>query len=257
MFSHAITRYALLAVAMVVVCPAFSPSLATADDFRVRNEVFLVGQEEPISSSTTVFRGNEVYDFLDDPAETIVFDRRSKIFVLLDVKKRVRAELTAKQVTTFVDELQDRAAKSTKPLARFWAKPQFEESVDQSGQVVLASRWMTYRLRLTPWKERSIPDSYAQFSDSYARLNTIINPGSRPPAARFLVNAAMARRGATPVEVNLTLLASESPSAEPVKLRSQHKLATKPTQDDLDRIAAAEQQMKTFRRVKFEDYRKQ
>ncbi len=257
MFSYGFSRLAVLALGLAfVVLPTLRTQPLEAADFRVENEVFLVGQEKPIASSTTVFHGHEVYDFLDEPAETVIFDRKTRLFVILDVKRRISTELSAKQVTSFVEQLQQRAEKSPQPLIRFSAKPQFNETLDQqTGQLTLSSRWITYRLTLEKHKETTIPLRYGEFSDWYSRLNTVMNPGSRPPAARLAVNAAMASRGATASEVHLTLVTSESASAKPTKLRSQHKLTRGLTQNDEDRMAAVEQQLKTFRRVKFEQYR--
>ncbi|MEE9602412.1 MAG: hypothetical protein V3V75_03840, partial [Thermoguttaceae bacterium] len=103
--------------------------------------------------------------------------------------------------------------------------------------------------------DQSIARQYAQFSDWYSRLNTILSRGSRPPSARLLVNAAMATRGATAKEVHLSLATSEDSSTKPVELRSEHQLTVGLEESDLDRVSQSGQQMKTFRLVKFEQYR--
>jgi hypothetical protein len=255
------TIVCLAALAQVLLASAGPTALMPAlqaTDFRVENTVFLAGREEPISKSTTVFHEGVVYDLSNQTAETIILGENRRLFVLLDGKRMIRAEPTTKQIGSFVEELQQRAAKHSRPLIRFSATPKLSETFDaEKNELTLGSKWITYRLVLLKHDDQSIARQYALFSDWYSRLNTVLSRGSRPPSARLLVNAAMATRGATAKEVHLSLVTSEDSSTKPVKLRSEHQLTVGLEKSDLDRVSQARQQMKTFRLVKLEQYRQE
>jgi hypothetical protein len=47
-------------------------SRAEAKDLRIENAVFSGNEKTPSSESTTIFHNGNVYDFMKDPAETVV-----------------------------------------------------------------------------------------------------------------------------------------------------------------------------------------
>ncbi len=61
------------------------------EDFRVDNAVFAADKKEPISQSVTIFHDGIVYDCMKTPAETVVFDRMMKRFVLLNMENATRS----------------------------------------------------------------------------------------------------------------------------------------------------------------------
>jgi hypothetical protein len=244
--------YAALAAAGVLT----SAGLAAGEDFKVENQVFLDRGEKPQSHSTTIFHDGLVYDYLDQPAEVIVFDSLGGRFTLLDTARRVRAELTAREVLAFTQQLQQRAEAHQDAFVKFLAAPRFDEKYDEtSGELTLSSPWMTYRLLLARAPSRQIPQQYREFSDWYARLNTLLSPGSRPPFARLAVNAALASRQSTAREVHLTLN-PEGPSGNRTTIRSTHRLVRPLEQADLDRVAETDKSIKAFKPLGLEQYRR-
>lgn len=228
---------------------------AASEDFRVENEVFLGAGKKADSRSTTIFSDSMVYDYLENPAETIVFDKRAGRFVLLDTVRRVRAELTTQEVLAFTQRLQRRAAAQHDLRIKFLAAPKFDEQFDKaSGELRLSCPWMTYRLVLVDAESRSISQQYREFSDWCVRLNTLLNPGSEPPFARLAVNAALAKREATAREVHRTLTPKKVFPPKRTKIRSQHRLVRRLVKADLDRVAQTRQFMQIFRPVEFERY---
>ncbi len=231
---------------------------AALEDFRVENEVFFGAGRKAHSRSTTIFHDSMVYDYLEDPAEVIVFDKQGGRFVLLDMVRRVRAELTTRKVLGFSQRLQRRAEAQQDPLIKFLAAPRFDEQFDEaSGQLTLSSPWITYRLLLADAPSRTISQQYREFSDWYARLNTLLNPGAKPPLARLAVNAALARREATAREVHLTLTPKKTNPRASTTIRSRHRMVRRLTKTDLDRVAETRQFMGIFKRVDFEQYRRE
>jgi len=232
-------------------------SSAAAGDFRVENRVYRGNQKEPASRSTTVFSGAMVFDYLKEPAEVIVLDKAGGRFILLDTARRVRAEVTIEHVMSFTDRLQQSAGTREDPFLRFLVAPKFDEQFDErSGELTLSSPWMTYRLLLTEAGGREIARQYRGFADWYARLNTMLHPGSKPPFARLLVNDAAARRGATPRRVQLTLTPKKSFTPKQVTIRSEHDLVRQVPQSDLDRVAQTHEFMRIFELIGIEQYLK-
>ena len=106
---------------------------AQAADFRVDNAVSAEGQSQPQSQGVTIFHEGLVYDFLNEPAEIIVFDKAHRRFILLDVGRRVRSEITIDDVQKVVDRVKQRLAGHPNPNIRWLADPSFEESFDREN----------------------------------------------------------------------------------------------------------------------------
>jgi hypothetical protein len=243
--------------------PAFLPSplsnfsTAKGEDFRVDNVVFVGDDKEPVSQSTTIFQDGVVYDCMKAPLETVVFDKLSGRFVLLNLKLRTRSELTTAHLAAFIDRLQIVAAKSKDPLMRFLAEPKFEERFNETtGELTFNSPLVTYQLMLSPERDPNIAGQYQEFCDYYARLNTLLAPGSRPPFGRLAVNAALAPRQATASRVTLTIDTGRGGKQKRDTVRSEHRVVRPLEPADLDRVAKTKELMNSLKLVSFEDYRK-
>ncbi len=233
-----------------------TPAPMLAEDFRVDNAVYEGDQKDPISQSVTIFHGGVVYDCMTAPAETVVFDEVADRFVLLNPARRIRAELTTSELAALVDRLQKLALKNDDAVVRFLAAPKFHERTDEtSGDLILSSPLVTYRVTLAPQSNASIVTQYHEFCDYYARLNSLLSSGSRPPFGRLVVNAAMAQRNATASQVVLTIASENDPKPQTV-VRSEHRVVDPLTQDDLERISQIREQMEGFQSVGFNQYRK-
>ena len=229
---------------------------AAGGNFRVENQVFFGSGKKADSTTTTIFHEGVVYDYLQNPPEVIVLDTAGSRFVLLDVAHRTRAELRTDDVAAFTRRLQQAAGTHSDPFIKFQASPKFAEKFDESSrELTLSSPWMTYRLMLLNVENPGIVAQYRDFADWYARLNTMLNPGSRPPTARLLVNAALQQRNAIAREVHLTLIPKKTFPPTRVTVRSQHQLIREIAEADLDRVAQTRQFMDIFKPVSFEQYR--
>jgi len=232
---------------------------AIGDDFRVDNAVYVGDKKEPSSRSVTIFHEGVVYDSMKAPAETVVFDKAAKRFVLLNMTNGTRAERTTGDVTTFVNRFAERLrsmlAKNPDPLLEFLAAPKFQERFDEpSGELTLSSPLVSYRLVLLAGQSEAAVQQYREFSDWYARLNTLLTPGAMPPFGRLAVNAAIAKRKAIASQVTLTI--SSAKSGHRQTIRSTHQVVRRLTQVDLDRVAQIRKAINDFKPVDFEKYRK-
>jgi hypothetical protein len=236
-------------------------SQASGEDFRVNNEVFPNGQKEPANQSITIFHDGVVYDSMKSPAEIVVFEKTAGRFVLMNPASQTRTELTTADITTFVNQLQARAAnptaaKNPDPVVRFLADPKFQERYDESmGELTLTSPMVSYRLVLATGLGQTTVEQYRDFSDWYARLNTLLTPGARPPFGRLAVNEAVAKRKAIASQVILAV-ASGKASGRPTTIRTTHQIVRQLTQTDLDYVAKIRKMMTDFQPVSFDKYRK-
>lgn len=231
--------------------------MARAEDFRVENRVFVGDEKQPRSESTTIFYDNVVYDFLAKPAEITIFDKAHDRFLLLDVSRRIKTEVPMAQVREFGERLKQRANTQPDALLKFLVDPRFEEqSKDESGEMVFSSPWLTYRVTTEEAGSEGVSRQYNEFSDWYCQLNTLLNPGSRPPFARMLVNSALEARQRFPREVHLTLRSRDSLLARRITIRSEHQLIGQLVQSDRERIFQTDQYIAIFSPVKFDEYQK-
>jgi hypothetical protein len=230
---------------------------ARNENFRIDNEVFSDGHKEPTARSTTIFCDGIVYDYLETPEETVVFDKARRRIVLLDGRRRMRAELTTNAIVTFTERLKQDAQKQQDPLLKFSAAPKLDEKFDADArELTLSSRWLTYRLLLEDAEREAVAQQVREFSDWFAQLNTLLNPGTRLPFARMLVNETLANRGAIAREVYLTMSSSKGSHGKPTTVRSRHRLSRELTASDLSRVAQTRQLLDVFKPVSFDEYRK-
>lgn len=250
----------LAAIAMIVafLLPALAAAPSAAVDFRVENRVFLDDEEEPRAQSTTLFYHGVVYDYLEDPAEVTVFDPSRGRFILLDLKRRVRTEVPAERVEKLVERVGQWAGEHSDPFLRFLAKPELDTDFDpDSGVLTLASKWLTYRAETEAAPSEAASRQYREFCDAYSKLNTLLNPGGRPPFARLELDAALARHGRFPREIHLQMRPKQGFMAKRIEISSRHQLIGRLVESDRDRIAQTDQYLAIFQPVPFGEYQRQ
>ena len=228
--------YAMLLIVAVFGLVIGRAGATLGEDFRVDNAVYVGDQKEPSSQSATIFSGGVVYDCLKTPAETVVFDKMTGQFIVLNLTRRVRTELSTGEVSAFIEHLQPVAAKSKDPLVKFLAEPKFQEQSSQPGELTLSGPPITYRLTLARESDQSVVEQYHEFCDWYARLNALLVPGSLPPFGRLVVNAAIAQQHAIASQVLVTVQAGRG-SKPRTTIRSEHRLVRPLEPADLQRVA--------------------
>jgi hypothetical protein len=257
------SKYAWLHVGALGICWCLSLAAAShafADDFKIENSVYVGESQEqtqkPTTRSITYFTANAVYDMMKEPAEVTIFEKSVERFVLIDVNRRVRTELTLQDITLFVQKLQQLAAKNPDPLIKFAAEPTFREGFDAAkNELTLSSQWVNYRLILTPEPNQQAVEQYREYCDWQAKLNAMLSPGSLPPFGRIQVNSSIAQHQSIASQVFLTI-ASPKNGQPPTIFHSDHNLVRPLTTADQERIAHLRAALGDFKLVKFEEYRK-
>jgi hypothetical protein len=240
---------------VAVLCCVGLGGVARAEQFRVENRIFVGDEKEPRSESTTIFYDDVVYDFLVKPAEITIFDKTHDRFVLLDVPRRVKTEVPTAHVKEFAGRLKQWGSAQPDAMLKFLVDPRFEERND-AGEMVFSSPWLTYRVMTEDAGNEAVSRQYSEFSDWYSQLNTLLNPGTRPPFARMVVNAALEARQRFPREVHLTLRSKDSLLSRRITIRSEHQLISQLIQPDRERISQTDQYIAIFTPLKFDEYQK-
>jgi hypothetical protein len=237
-------------LSIVLGVAAASPTQSA--DFRVENKVYIEGQAKPQSQGMTIFHDGLVYDFLADPPEIMVFDKPHGRFVLLDAGRRVQSEVATDDVKAFTDRAKKSLAKSKAPPQIHWlAEPAFDTTYDSATSLLtLRSEWLTYQVVLLPTGPEAAAQ-YREFSDWDAQFNHVINPQSRPPFPRMMLNAELERNHGIAKEVQLTTTFF---TQTPTKITSRHELAGQLDASDMKRVAEAREDMKSFQHVALKDY---
>jgi hypothetical protein len=244
-------------VAITLAGPCASLLAAGEADFRIENQIFVGADKEARIRTTTIFQGGVVYDYLEDPAEVTVFDQQHGRFVLLDLTRRIKTELTTKQVLDFTERLKQWSQGQSDPFLRFLGDPQFDaEFDDASGELTLTSPWMTYRLTTGDLPSTATSSQYREFSDWYCRLNTMLNPGARPPFSRMAVNSALEEQQRFARAVHLTIKPRDGLLAKRLSVRSEHRLIEQLVESDRKRVAQTDQFMAMFASVDFREYQR-
>jgi hypothetical protein len=239
----------ILAICAAVAAAAFTLSTTPvhADGFRIETKVFLGDEEKPISENTTLFSEGVVYDFLKQSEQTAVFSKptgdKPGRFILLSVKKGVSTEIPTDRLAGLVGKVRDWASRQSDPFLKFAANPDFDESFEpQSGKLVLASHVESYKVDTSRVEHPEAMQEYREFLDWYAQLNTILTSGP-PPEPRLQLNAALARRNALPMKVELTRAGEDEP------LRAEHKFTWRLSQEDKSRIDDVRAALASYRKV--------
>lgn len=231
---------------------ALGASLATADDFRIRNEVY--AGNKAVAETVTVFRGGLVYDILRAPEEIVVFDPIRSRFVLLKPARNIRTEITLDEINRLVDGLKVELQNRGGGLQQFLAAPTYEIKEDRSAKEVrFEGDYASYVVKTAKAANLIAARQFAQFSDAYTRLNVMNNPAL---LARGPVNAWLAEHEHIPTEVEVTYYKKTlGIRSKQQTYRSEHTVTWFLSHDDIKHLEQIDRWLVTFESVPFEKYR--
>ncbi len=247
------SRLSLSLLLVLAVGRSLPTSRAAAPEFRIETQVFVADEAEPASHTVTLFEESAVYEFSDNPAETIVYrepsEGRPAQFILLDPASHRRTDVDAGRVTKLMDKLAGWAKEQKDPLLKFSADPQFEETFDaDSGDLTLANPQWTYRVATVAAEDKATLARYRAFTDRYAELTSMLE-NTPPPRPRLALNEALEKHGVVPVEIRRTLGGDEKNL-----VRAAHLFSWRLSRDDRARLDEARQQVASFEKVENKEF---
>lgn len=222
------------------------PIPAQAQQFGVYTKVFEIdGKSESIvARSLTIFHAGKVYDYLDGVGEVTIHDPARKQITIVDLGRRITTDLTHDELRRFLslaeDQLKTRltssAGGSSSPpateLLQFQLAPRFTSQVrgNQKGLSLNSPRFR-YAVDWTNADGDGTIQSYLDYADTAAMLNSVLHPHAFLPGPRLELNRELRQAGKLPVVVRLSV------SAEPpLELRVEHQWNWKHTSKDRDQI---------------------
>lgn len=246
--------------AVALACGAstvyLSPALAArADDYHIDTTLYVGDAKQPSSENVTLFHSGQVYDFPAGEGEITVFDPPRARFILLDPARKVQVEMPTAEIERFARGLQNAAAERSPAQLKFLANPKFEEAIDPStGETTYSSPWLTYILRTESARTEEAARQYSEFSDWYARLNTMTG-GTPLPLARLEINARLRERRLIPTQVTRTLIQPRGLLKQEVVVRTEHHVTWGLSATDLDRINRVGDDLARFEKVSYRRFR--
>ena len=227
----------------------------TSANFRVDNGIFKLGQKEPLTRTVTVFCDGIVYDFVLGSEKITIFNEAEGSFTMIDAQNGVQTVIPTQLLDKAIERLALRAAKKTDKETQFFYNPTFKPTQKDtaSGELVFESPYLTYRVDA---KQGDVKASkqYRRFADAYAKLNTVLHPGSNPPFARMVVNETLAESTSLPKAVQVTYGEETDPNAP--RFRSEHRYEMKLDANDKERIEAVKESLETLKVIPFGEFQK-
>ncbi|MEO8495368.1 MAG: hypothetical protein ABI614_09875 [Planctomycetota bacterium] len=238
-------------MALALVSASIWNSDLRAQDFRVDTDVYLEDEEATFSEHLTLFHDMVVYDFAVKGSDEItILNLQKGTIVLLDVKRRIRADLTTAELLDFSAKIK---AIGTSKQAEDLVSPKFEVKFDaEQKSLELVSRKITYRATGIQLPDASIATRYREFTDWYARLNSM-RPPNPPHFGRLELNRELADRGLLPQDIERTVVLGGL-FRKPQKARSHHVVGTTMSGTDRRRIDEASGYLVSFAKVSAVDY---
>jgi hypothetical protein len=236
-------------VAAYIALATCLTSFVTAQEFRIETDVFLGDEETPTSHTVTLFEKSAVYEFIDQPAQTIVYRRGdtddASLFILLDAETQRRTDVDVARIDKLMAKLNGWAAEQKAPLLQFSAEPKFEETFDaESGSLTLAHPRWTYRVATVRGEDKEALARYRDFIDRYTALTSMLNSTPVPPGPRLALNAALDKHQVVPVEIRRTLDGDEKN-----QIRAAHLFSWRLSREDRTRIDEAQASLANFKKV--------
>jgi hypothetical protein len=246
-FSNSPKSLCLLAALTVLIA---APCITLdAQEFRIETEIFVGDETEPVSRTVTLFEESAVYDFSEEPTETVVYRRsvneKKGQFILLDPQTRQRTDVEVAQIEPLMTKLEDWAGQHGDKLMQFCAEPIFDESYDEeTGELLLASKLWTYRAATVPVDEKAASERFREFTDNYVQLNTMLHPDGLLPGPRLSLNRALTLYGVVPVEIRRTINGDEKH-----QVRASHLFSWRLSREDRSRLDEVRRDLANYKKV--------
>lgn len=246
-----------IVLANSIVGLSVTPQCA-AQEFRIESQIYIDSSKLPVSQNVTLFSQRIVYDFQmsneaqPKPIETVIFDAKRRLMVLLDREREIRLELPEIRLMNILESVRKDTLNETR--SSFLVNESFKEDNDwATGWVTLESPSITYRYKGAHPKQAEILPAYFDSLDNFTRL-LATDPTKVPPFSRMKLNSSIRKVGWMPSEIQVSV----KPNAlfkQGLEAKSTHTVVNHLSKKDHQRIAEAKLQWLNFKSVDLNEYR--
>lgn len=255
-------RWLLCVVPLVFFCQA-AVLFGTEDDeyshFRIDSTLTIQRDDEIVKiQSSTIFSENQVFDFIGENGEIIIYDRQGERFSLIDPIHRVRTELLQSDIDQFMVNINDQLTRKGDRFYLFMLHPEFSIARrDELGEILFQSKWIDYTVETRRFEDERLVRDYFDFSNAYSLLNVYLNPGTLTPLARIKVNETLCEEKRFPAKITLSVYPKGKwLFAKMIQYQSEHQLVRRLTESDRGKILRAVLFTEQFPKVTFGRYYK-
>ncbi len=246
---------ALCYLTLMLSATLSSTTVLAQNRFRVSNEIFAEGKDEPFMKTLTLFTDETVYDFAYAPAEgdvieqATLYDFTRNRFILVDYTANAKVEISQQDVLLYLAQLTSQV-EAKDPLLKEAANPKFEVT-NEENLIKFTGDRIKYEVKTFTPSNKTAAADYHRFADWSARLTTL--QFGQPPMARMAVNRELAKDSLMPKQV--VLIRSQGPIWENAKkLRSEHIFDWQLTKTDAKRIESLDAKMAKLETISWADY---
>lgn len=218
--------------------------MAQENGFRLETDVFVQGDDKPLSRTVTLFHNGVAYDFPRDKAQVTMVDPAGNRIVIFDTERNVKTVVDLKELTKLMETAKKQAPEF---LTAIIAEADRVESDTEKTAVGGAILKYTATHQSPPKPEYA--SSYATFADALALLNAHLDP-SQLPYARLKLNDTLRQQGLMPREVTKKL----SVGAKPAVYRSIVHATWRLSSDHEDRITRVGEWLTSYTSVSQREY---
>lgn len=231
-------RCRLLRILLLSLGCVLTATPGSAQNFRISTRIYDHSQATDdikapvISRSLTLFHAGKIYDYLDSVGEVIVLEPAHDRVTVLNTKRHVATtvhfdeikrllKVRESETEKYLDELlaeNTPQADAASRMLRFQLQPEFQPRFDSDRDLLqLSSPVIEYQVRCAAHESDELIDSYLQYADWVARLNSILHSQSLFPEPRLQLNQLLREHRRIPIEVTL-----HAELESQLHLRAQH-----------------------------------
>lgn len=224
-------------------------------NFRVNYKILETAESTIVSSGKTLFCDGNIYDFVDNSDEVIVFNSKANKIYVLDVKERKKWQASPEEVEEYVSKIYRWGMSHPKAEIRQYFQPDFKINYEEEKEEYsFVSENFSYFVTPKKPEKPEFLEKYRYFARWSCQTNMMLSPGSKTLYARSVVNETVFNAGFMIESLQLSIKNSKNPFAKPLVLLSEYQYLPRLVDNDLTTIRQVEDYLVLFRDGTLEDF---
>ncbi|GAB5402911.1 MAG: hypothetical protein Aurels2KO_11420 [Aureliella sp.] len=232
---------------IVVACLLASMTvnvMAQENGFRLETDVFVQGNDKPVSRTVTLFHNGVAYDFPRDGQRVTMVDPSGNRIVIFDTQRSVQTVVDIKELAKLME-----TAKKQAPEFLTAIIAEADRVQSDSEKTVIGGEILSYTATHQSPPKQEYATSYAAFADALALLNAGREP-AQLPYSRLKLNTTLRQKGLMPREVTKKV----SIGSKPTVVRSIVHATWRLSSEHEDRIARVGEWLTKYNAVTQTDF---